>query len=138
MVKCNITPDNIYNLNPDQIFVFGSNLCGFHGAGAAYDAIKWGASEKIGEGMAGQTYALPTKGYSIKKRLIPDIYASIIMLLMNVKSNPDKHYLITKIGCGLAGYKVADIAPMFREFLDLENCSLPQDFIAYLTGETNA
>lgn len=134
---CGITPENITELNDGEIFVFGSNLRAVHGAGAAYDAIQWGATEKVGEGLSGQTYALPTKDYSIRTRSIPDIYGSVVSLLNCINENPDKHFLVTKVGCGLAGYKINEIAPMFRQFLELKNCSLPQDFIAHLTGETD-
>lgn len=133
----NITPDPITDLATDQIFVFGSNQSGSHGAGAAFTALKWGAEQGIGEGLCGATYALPTKDFSIRTRTLYEIAISVVNLLECIYDNPQYHFLITKVGCGLAGYNPKDIAPMFHQFIDLPNCSLPQEFITILTGEEN-
>ena len=128
-----ITPDNITSLGTHGVFVFGSNLNGMHIGGAALAAVKWGAIPTIGEGLQGQTYALPTKDYNLNTRTLPDIYDSVIRLLQCVEQNPDKLFMVTKVGCGLAGLTVEQVAPMFRQFLDLDNVSLPQEFIDFLT-----
>lgn len=135
-MKCGVTPEVITDLKDNELFVFGSNLRGSHGAGAAYTALQWGAKDGVGEGISGQTYALPTKDHSIRTRHINDIYTSVIDLLMAVKAYPERHFLITKIGCGLAGLRIIDVAPLFRNFLDIENCSLPQEFIDFLTQDS--
>lgn len=129
-----ITPENITSLSPNEIFCFGSNLRGIHGGGAALTAMKWGAIPTIGEGLQGQTYALPTKDYDLNTRTLPDIYESVIRLLQCVEQKPDKLFMITKVGCGLAGLTVEQVAPMFRQFLDLDNVSLPQEFVDLLVG----
>jgi hypothetical protein len=127
--KCGITPENITHLEPEQIFVFGSNLAGVHGAGAASLARKWGAEWGKGYGLFGQTYALPTKDRDIETLSIGDIRIFVSRLKACIKENPDLHFLITKVGCGLAGYSEKDIGPLFEDFLDIPNCSLPIEFI---------
>lgn len=129
-VMCGVTPESIVELDPGQIFVFGSNLVGYHGAGAARAALKWGAEMGVGVSLSGQTYALPTKDGLIQTMTLPDIEYHIDELIGCIVENPDKHFLITKIGCGLAGYTPKDIAPLFGvAFLEMANCSLPQEFI---------
>ena len=128
------TPENITHLEPGDVFVFGSNLAGIHGGGAARAALQWGAQNRIGEGRVGQTYALPTKDHSINTRYLPDIYQSVVYLLQHVEANPNDHFLITKVGCGLAGLTIEQVAPMFRQFLDLPNVSLPVEFFEVLNG----
>lgn len=131
-----VTPENISSLGTNEIFVFGSNLRGAHGGGAAYLAQdKFGAENGIGEGMTGHSYALPTKDYNIITRSLFDIYESVVRLFQCVQDNPDKLFMVTKVGCGLAGLTVDQIAPMFRQFMGLDNVSLPQEFIDFLTKE---
>lgn len=136
-MKCGITPENVTALYDNEVFVFGSNLAGQHGAGAAYTALQWGAEMGQGEGLYGKTYALPTKDLQIRTRHIHDIYMSVVFLLQSVRNNPNKHFIITKIGCGLAGLSVEEVAPLFREFINLDNCSLPQDFINVINQQEN-
>jgi PPE-repeat protein len=128
--RLKVTEENISTLLENEIFVFGSNLKGVHGAGAALLAKnKFGAELGMGEGITGQCYALPTKNENIETMFINDIYKHIENLLQVVKNTPEKHFKITAVGCGLAGYTPSDIAPMFGGFICLPNISLPQSFI---------
>ncbi len=124
------TPENIRSLLPNQIFVFGSNLKGVHGAGAARLAEeKFGAVFGQGVGLQGNSYALPTKDYNISTLQLSEIQPYIDELWQFAKDNQTLQFLITKVGCGLAGYSVEDIAPLFYKFIALDNVSLPQEFI---------
>jgi len=128
--KIKITPENIQELRPNEIFVFGSNLGGFHGGGAAKLAKdKFGAVMGVGEGITGNCYALPTKDKNIETLPIGEIHKSVEVLYQYARGNSNTHFLITAVGCGLAGYTAKDIAPMFEPFVHLNNCSLPQSFI---------
>jgi hypothetical protein len=112
-----------------EIFVFGSNLAGRHGKGAALCALKdHGAVYGVGMGLQGNSYAIPTKNealYTLNKWNINYYVASFILFAWQ---NPDLYFNVTPIGCGLAGYKPEDIAPMFREALSLPNVRLPKEF----------
>lgn len=133
-MKYKVTPENIESLDPDKIFVFGSNLSGFHGAGAAWLAVSFGAINGNGVGLFGKTYAIPTKDENIKTLSLHRIKAHIDNFYDFVLGRTDLHFLVTKIGCGLAGYTVEEIAPLFGgKFLILENVSLPQEFIDILS-----
>jgi hypothetical protein len=127
--KIKITNENTNVLKDSEIFVFGSNLAGIHGAGAALLAKNnFGAVIGVGEGLTGQCYALPTKDNNIQTLPINDVYKSIEVLLEVVR-NSEKFFIITAVGCGLAGYEAKDIAPMFEPFVYLKNVSLPQSFV---------
>lgn len=117
----------ITKLEKDQIFVFGSNLAGRHGAGAAlYAYMNFGAIPGKGEGFMGQSYAIPTKDRNIKTLPLSDIKTYVSNFLIYAKDNPDKTFLVTEIGCGLAGYKPKDIAPFFVD--TPLNVILPKSF----------
>jgi hypothetical protein len=109
-----------------QVFVFGSNLSGLHGAGAARAAHqRYGAVLGVGEGPTGQSYALPTVRKNITGPLpLPEIQAAVERFLTYAHHNPELSFLVTRVGCVLAGYSDADIAPMFRDAP--MNCSLPE------------
>lgn len=127
---CGITPENIEELNDKEIFVFGSNLAGIHGAGAAKLArVKFGAKHGRGHGMTGQCYAFPTKDQNIQTIDLSILPSFVKYLRKEVEGNKDLHFLITQVGCGLAGYTPKQIAPMFKEFVKFSNVSLPQTFI---------
>ena len=101
----------------NMIFVFGSNKAGIHGAGAARFAMEHrGAKWRQGWGIAGQSFAIPTKDESIRYTLpLPEIKDSVNLFLEHARILKDTHtYQVTCIGCGLAGLKHEDIAPMFR------------------------
>lgn len=99
-----------------MIFVFGSNKAGIHGAGSAKLAYqKHGAKWRIGEGLVGNSYALPTKGYRIEKISLHEIQNSVNRFLETAEFWKDRHlqFKVTRVGCGLGGHRDADIAPMF-------------------------
>lgn len=124
-----ITPDNITKLEPGQIFVFGSNMSGRHGKGAAKTAMKWGAIYGQAAGLQGRTYGIPTVNASITNKLpIAKIKGFVDDFIEFAKVNPQLHFLTTEIGCGLAGHGYKDIGPLFEKAKDLSNVSLPQKF----------
>lgn len=100
-------------MKENEIFVFGSNLAGKHGVGAAKTALKFGAKFGVGEGIQGNTYALPTKDEHIKTLPLNEIQKHIDNFIQSAIDNPDKKFLVTRIGCGWAGYSNEEIAPMF-------------------------
>lgn len=126
------SPDIITELKPNEIFVFGSNLAGIHGAGAAKLAKeKFGARNGISNGLQGQSYAIPTKDEHLttltRKRI--EIFVGYFLWFASVR-RPDLTFLVTEIGCGLAGYEPKDIAPLFffRHYIP-ENVLLPRRFL---------
>ncbi len=122
-----ITPESITKLAENEVFVFGSNTAGRHGAGAAKLAYrKFGAKWGEGHGWFGQSFAIPTKGVTIQTLPLAEIKPNVEHFLVIAKSCPEFHFLVTAIGCGLAGYKAKDIAPMFKDAP--ANVSLPQSF----------
>ncbi|NLZ51171.1 MAG: hypothetical protein GX899_05660 [Rikenellaceae bacterium] len=124
-----ITPDFIKHLEPNEIFVFGSNLVGAHAGGAARIAHKnFGAEWGVGVGPTGQCYAIPTMqgGVDTIKPYVEDFinYARLHSELL---------FYVTRIGCGIAGFSDHEIAPLFRNALELPNVALPQSFIKELS-----
>lgn len=114
----------------DQIFVFGSNLAGVHGAGAAALALKeYGAVWGSGIGHFGRSYAIPTKDRDINTLRLSAIIPHIRDFVQYTIDNPEKQFFVTRIGCGLAGYKDFQIAPYFRNAV---NCDFPLDWKEYL------
>lgn len=110
-----------------MIFVFGSNLAGRHGKGAALTArITHGAVYGVGEGPTGNAYAIPTKDKNLKTRPLEQIQESVDKFLAYAKASPDKTFNVTRVGCGLAGYTDNQIAPMFKNAP--ENCVLPKEW----------
>ncbi|WP_455586784.1 A1S_2505 family phage non-structural protein [Bacteroides sp.] len=126
-----ITPNRISELKPNEIFVFGSNLQGYHGGGAARLAMdKWGAVWGQGVGLQGQTYAIPTmQGGTETIRPYVDRFIEF------AKNDSEKTFLVTEIGCGIAGFKPTDIAPLFRKATHVPNIWLPQRFWEVLQME---
>ena len=128
-----VTDSNIQSLLPNQIFVFGSNEAGAHGAGAAKTALdKFGAVYGKGVGLHGNSYALPTKDNNISTLPIDKIGAYVDELFDFATTNHTLQFLITEVGCGLAGYTAVDIAPLFNKFIVIPNCTLPQSFLNIL------
>lgn len=127
-----ISPNWIDKLEDDEIFVFGSNLDGLHGGGAAAVARKWGAIWGQGVGLQGQTYAIPTMQGGVET-----IKPYVDEFLSFAKSNSKLKFLVTEIGCGIAGFTVEQIAPLFKNALDedIENIFLPERFYKILTNE---
>lgn len=121
------TPENITELGPNEIFVFGSNLAGIHGAGAARLAReKFGAVIGNPVGLQGSSYAIPTKDCSIETLNFVDIQKHVEEFLRFASLNTNLTFLVTKIGCGLAGFHPNEIAPLFR-FVP-KNVILPKEF----------
>lgn len=107
-----------------EIFVFGSNLAGRHGAGAALFAKRHhGAITGVGEGPQGKSYGIPTKDRDIKTLPLEHIAYYVRNFLNYAKAHPSWTFNVTRVGCGLAGYKDSDIAPMFKNAP--MNCKLP-------------
>jgi hypothetical protein len=131
-----ITPENITALSPNEIFVFGSNYLGKHGKGAAYTAFKkFGAVWGIGRGLQGNSYGIPTKGTDLRRALpIAEIEKEVLLFIKDAKEDPQLIFLITEIGCGLAGYTPKEIAPLFRECVSMENVYLPERFWTILSA----
>lgn len=98
-----------------EIFVFGSNLGGRHGKGAAEDAVKlYGATYGIGIGLQGRSYAIPTKDRFLNVLPLIEIQRRISIFVEFTRDNPQLKFFITRVGCGLAGYTDEEIAPMFN------------------------
>ena len=118
-----VTPENIEHLEPNEIFVFGSNVNGFHGGGAAALAMhKFGAVWGQGEGLQGHSYAIPTmEGMN-------NMQAAVKRFIDFASKHPELRFLVTKIGCGSAGYDVSEVAPLFTDCVQLENVALPAEF----------
>lgn len=110
--------------HPAAVFVFGANLAGRHGAGAALDAVRlYGAERGRGVGPMGRSYAIPTKGASLHTLPLPLIAWHVGTFCQYARHQPSTPFVVTRIGCGLAGWTDADIAPLFRDAPD--NCHLP-------------
>jgi len=127
------TPDNITKLEPNQVFVFGSNQSGRHGKGAAKTALKWGAIWGQAEGPQGRTYGIPTKDYSVRRTLsILEIKPYVDTFIEYASYHPNTIFLVTEIGCGLAKLDPKNVAPLFREATNYSNIVLPRRFIRKL------
>lgn len=124
MKQKRISSSRITELKPDEIFVFGSNLEGLHGGGAAYLAYrKWGAIWGQGVGLQGQTYGIPTMHGG------PDaIRPYVDEFIKFAQVHPELKFLVTEIGCGIAGFTPEEIAPLFTEAIPIENIYLPERF----------
>jgi hypothetical protein len=123
------TPDNITKLEPNQVFVFGSNQAGRHGKGAAKAALGWGAKWGQAEGLQGKTYGIPTKDAYIKNTLsLGSIKLYVDRFIEFAKSRPELTFLVTEIGCGLAGLSVKEVAPLFKSAVEVNNIWLPERF----------
>ena len=117
--------------NKNQIFVFGSNLAGIHGAGAARQAVlTYGAKNGQGIGLRGRSYAIPTKNHGIETLPISVISQYVLTFIKLTQANPDVEFFLTRLGCGLAGYKDKDIAALFKGCGN--NCDMPEDWQPYL------
>lgn len=119
-----ITPDYITSLKPNEIFVFGSNLAGMHGGGAARTArLRFGAILGNGDGPQGKSYAIPTMQGGTET-----IKPYVDKFIAYAKEHPGQTFLVTPIGCGIAGFSPEDIAPLFKGAGTVENIHLPKSF----------
>jgi len=118
------SPKLITALKPNEIIVFGSNGQGIHAGGLAkYCHANFGAEWGIGYGRTGQCYAINTMdGLKV-------IRTQIGLFIDYAKDNPDLIFLVTEIGTGIAGHKIEDIAPLFKDCIDIENIYLPESFL---------
>jgi hypothetical protein len=117
-----------------EVFVFGSNLAGRHGAGAALEARKnHGAIYGKATGRQGNSYAIPTKDVTLFTLPLEKIAPHVKKFLAYAANNPQDTFILTAIGCGLAGYKPVQIAPLFTGVS--ENVILPPEFKEVLDGE---
>lgn len=108
--------DKVFEPGPNRIFVFGSNLAGIHASGAAKDAYKkYGAIWGQGDGLQGQSYAIPTKDEKIITLPIANVQQFVDEFMDFAWQHQELYFFVTRIGCGLAGYTDAQIAPMFTE-----------------------
>ena len=129
--KCNAiihpeyTPVAIDSLKSNEIFVFGSNLAGAHGGGAARLAFeRFGAVWGEGVGLHGQTYAIPTMQGGVDT-----IKPYVDAFIRFAKEHSRLTFLVTRIGCGIAGFRDEEIAPLFKEAEDITNIILPKEFV---------
>lgn len=124
MKKGRITPRWIDSLKENEIFVFGSNLAGMHGGGAARIArLHFGAVMGQGVGLQGQSYAIPTMQGGVET-----IRPYVEEFLDFANRHPELHFLVTPIGCGIAGFEAEDIAPLFEKAKEMKDISLPESF----------
>ena len=130
----NFTPDFIDRLMPGQVFVFGSNMIGYHSGGASLMAMqRFGAIWGQAEGPQGECYAIPV---DIRGEAVDNVSnymkRHINKFLLYAKNHKEKTFLVTRIGCGAAGFEEEFMAPFFKEALELENVSLPKSFVEIL------
>lgn len=131
----NYTPDYIDNLLPNQIFVFGSNILGYHAGGASRMAYKnFGAIWGQPEGIQGNSYAIPVD-YGKAPVKEDEVKQAVGRFIQFANNNRDKHFLVTRIGCGIGGFRDKDMAQYFKEAINLDNVSLPRSFVDALEGK---
>ena len=125
MYNREFTPERITELKPNEIFVFGSNLAGSYGGGAARLAYnRFGAIWGQGVGLQGQSYAIPTMQGGVET-----IKPFVDKFIDFAKQHTEYKFLVTRIGCGIAGFKDEEIAPLFKNAIDIENIILPREFV---------
>lgn len=118
------TPEFITELQPNEIFVFGSNLGGMHGGGAARIACsKFGAIMGQGVGLQGQSYAIPTMQGGVET-----IRPYVDEFIAFAKQHPELTFLVTRIGCGIAGFRDEEISPLFAQAHNIDNIVLPPNW----------
>ena len=128
-----VTPDWIEELQDGQVFVFGSNDSGHHNGGAAHMAAeRFGAIQGQSEGLQGRSYAIPTDGHTIAS-----IDRAVERFIAFADMHPDMTFLVTRIGCGVAGFNDEQIAPLFARAYGLSNVYLPASFWRVLTYHYN-
>ena len=122
------TPDYITDLQAGEVFCFGSNKEGMHGGGAAYVAFRqFGAVMGCGVGLRGQSYAIPTMQGGVET-----IKPYVDEFIEFAKAHPELFFYVTRIGCGIAGFKDKEIAPLFSKALNVPNICLPESFVKVL------
>ena len=128
-----IAADRIDILEEHEIFVFGSNLAGRHGGGAARAAnMKFGAEWGVGVGLTGQSYAIPTMQGGVET-----IKPYVDEFIRFAQANPELKFLVTRIGCGIAGFRDEEIALLFHKALQISNIYLPETFYDILQSQNS-
>ena len=125
------TYERISELRENEILVFGSNLAGAHGGGAAWLAYRrFGAVWGEGVGLHGRTYAIPTMqgGVDTVKPYVDDF-------ILFSKEHKELTFLVTRIGCGIAGFRNEEIAPLFKDAICVENIILPKEFVENILSD---
>ena len=129
-VQVKYTPECINTLAPNEVFVFGSNLRGWHQGGAAKHAQRYfGAIWGQGIGLQGQSYAIPTMQGGIET-----IKPYVDGFITFAHEHPEKKFLVTPIGCGIAGFSPMQIAPLFSKAIEEDNIMLPYDFVQIINN----
>ena len=133
-MRTQFTPEYITELKENEIFVFGSNLQGMHSGGAARIAYEeFGAIWGKGVGLQGQSYGIPTMHGGV------DVIKPYVDEFVNfAKSHPELKFLVTRIGCGIAGFTDEEIAPLFKDAIEIENIYLPKSFYYVIVKQTNS
>ena len=127
------TPENVRELEPNQVFVFGSNFAGRHGKGAAKIAAqKFGARYGQGTGLMGQSYGIATKSANLRTLSLEEIEKQVDTFLRFAEQHKELEFLVTKFGTGLSHYKISDIAKMFTGYVLPDNITLPKEFYEYI------
>ena len=130
MYNREFTPGMISALQENEIFVFGSNLGGMHGGGAARAAYnRFGAVWGQGVGLQGQSYAIPTMQGGVET-----IKPYVDEFIEFAQTHPELKFFVTRIGCGIAGFRDEQIAPLFAAAIDKENIILPKEFVEAIEG----
>ena len=131
MYNREFTPEWIKDLSENEVFVFGSNLGGFHGGGAARVAMNlFGAVWGQGVGLQGQSYAIPTMQGGVET-----IRPYVDEFIGFARAHRELKFLVTPIGCGIAGFTVEEIAPLFAAAIDDENVILPEGFVKVIENQ---
>jgi hypothetical protein len=124
MNEIRYTPGRITHLNENEVFVFGSNLGGMHGGGAARTAYEnFGAVWGEGVGHFGKTYAIPTMQGGVET-----IKPYVDQFIAYAAEHPELTFYVTRIGCGIAGFRDEEIAPLFNDCRNMNNVVLPKSF----------
>lgn len=125
------TPEKIEHLEQNEVFVFGSNLSGHHAGGAARVAAeRFGAVWGQGTGLQGQSFAIPTMQGGVET-----IRPYVDEFIAFAQEHPELFFYVTKIGCGIAGFSIEEIAPLFKAAQEVENICLPREFVTFLECE---
>lgn len=125
MYNRDYTPERISELKKNEIFVFGSNLAGSHGGGAAWLAYeRFGAVWGQGVGLQGQSYGIPTMQGGVET-----IRPYVDEFIAFAATHTEYLFLVTRIGCGIAGFTPQEMAPLFAKAIDMENVLLPKGFV---------
>lgn len=131
MYNREFTSESILELKPNEIFVFGSNLSGSHGGGAARLAYKcFGAIWGQGVGLQGQSYGIPTMHGEVEA-----IKPYVDEFIDFATKHPEMKFLVTKVGCGIAGFTVEEMAPLFAKAIEVGNVILPKEFVKVIENQ---